>query len=78
MGPLALASYRETTDAARDPRVKGSTGVACETVKTKANDADILVMSDLVRIALRRAFEGGETVFGRAATPSLPGKVGMT
>jgi len=57
---------------------EGSTGVHCKTVETTANDADILVMSDFARIALRRNFESGDTVFGREATPSLLGNVGMT
>jgi hypothetical protein len=54
----------------------GGTGMACETVDTTANDADILVLSDVARIALRRNFENGKVISDDEVTPSLLGKVG--
>ena len=51
--------------------------MACETDKTRANDADFLALNDLVRIALRRDFEDGKTEFGREAIPALQSNVEM-
>jgi hypothetical protein len=50
--------------------------VACETVKTTANDADTLVGSDVARIALRQDFEDGDVIFDRETTPSILGNMG--
>lgn len=41
--------------------------MVCETVESSANDADILVMSDVARIGLRRSFEDGGVIFDREA-----------
>ena len=70
MGLLTLAPRRESIDAARNEE-RRDTGVAYETVETTTNELDTLGINDSVWIALRRKFEGGETVFGSDVTSSV-------